>query len=126
MPVKTALLDQKVAAGVGNIYADEACFRARIDPRTPANALGPRHITRLHRAVLAALEASIEDRGSSFSDYRDGLGAQGLHHVRVHVFRRTGEPCYECGTAIERVRLGGRSTHFCPHCQKIMHTSHKR
>ncbi len=126
VPVKTALLDQQVVAGIGNIYADEACFRARIDPRTPANALGPRHIARLHSAVLAALEASIADRGSSFSDYRDGLGAQGLHHVRVHVFRRTGEPCHECGTAIERVRLGGRSTHFCPRCQKIMRTSHKR
>ncbi|MFN8638825.1 MAG: bifunctional DNA-formamidopyrimidine glycosylase/DNA-(apurinic or apyrimidinic site) lyase [Dehalococcoidia bacterium] len=117
VPVKSALLDQHVAAGVGNIYADEACFRARIDPRAAANSLGPRHVSRLHRAVLDALEASIADRGSSFSDYRDGLGAEGLHHVRVHVFRRTGEPCHECGTAIARVRLGGRSTHYCPRCQ---------
>jgi formamidopyrimidine-DNA glycosylase len=116
--VKAALLDQKVAAGVGNIYADEACFRARINPSTPANEIGPRRVARLHAAVIAALEASIDDRGSSFSDYRDGLGGEGLHHVRVRVFRRTNEPCYACGTAIRRVRIGGRSTHYCPRCQK--------
>jgi formamidopyrimidine-DNA glycosylase len=115
--VKAALLDQKVAAGVGNIYADEACFRARINPLTPANEIGPRRVARLHAAVIAALEASIDDRGSSFSDYRDGLGGEGLHHVRVRVFRRTDQPCYECGTPIRRVRIGGRSTHYCPRCQ---------
>ena len=118
VPVKTVLLDQHVAAGVGNIYADEACWYARIDPRTPANSLGPRRVARLHAAVRTALEASLADRGSSFSDYRDGLGGEGLHHIHVHVFRRTGEPCHECGTAIRWVRLGGRSTHFCPRCQR--------
>lgn len=118
IPVKTALLDQRVAAGVGNIYADEACWYARIDPRTPANGLGPRRVARLHAGVRTALEASLADRGSSFSDYRDGLGSEGLHHVHVQVFRRTGEPCRACGTAIRWVRLGGRSTHYCPRCQR--------
>src|SRR5687768_8567395 len=74
IPVKSALLDQRVAAGVGNIYADEACWHAGIDPRTPANGLGPRRVARLHAGVRTALEASLADRGSSFSDYRDGLG----------------------------------------------------
>lgn len=116
--VKSALLDQSVAAGVGNIYADEACWRARIDPRTPSSELGPRRVARLHAAVGAALSASIADRGSSFSDYRDGLGAEGLHTVRVAVFRREGQSCRRCGATIVKRRVGGRGTHLCPGCQR--------
>ena len=116
--VKAALLDQKVAAGVGNIYADEALWIARIDPRTPSNTLGPRRVRRLHAAVIEALERSLGDRGSSFSDYRDGLGAEGLHHVHVHVFRRDGQPCDRCGTTIRKLRVAGRGTHMCVRCQR--------
>ena len=116
--VKAALLDQRVAAGVGNIYADEACWIARIDPRTPAHTLGPRRVARLHAALLRTLQDSLADRGSSFSDYRDGLGAEGLHHVRVHVYRRDGQPCERCGRPIAKLRLAGRGTHFCPRCQR--------
>ena len=116
--VKAALLDQSVAAGVGNIYADEACWHARIDPRTPASELGSQRVSRLHAAVGTALTASIADRGSSFSDYRDGLGAEGLHTVRVAVFRREGLPCRRCGTTIVKRRVAGRGTHFCPGCQR--------
>jgi formamidopyrimidine-DNA glycosylase len=116
--VKAVLLDQSVAAGVGNIYADEACWRAQIDPRTPANELGPRRVARLHAAVGDALAASLADRGSSFSDYRDGLGAEGLHTVRVAVFRREGQPCRRCGTMIVKRRVAGRGTHLCPGCQR--------
>jgi formamidopyrimidine-DNA glycosylase len=116
--VKATLLDQSVAAGVGNIYADEACWRAQIDPRTPANELGPRRVARLHAAVGDALAASLADRGSSFSDYRDGLGAEGLHTVRVAVFRREGQPCRRCGTTIVKRRVAGRGTHLCPGCQR--------
>ncbi|MCY4639238.1 MAG: bifunctional DNA-formamidopyrimidine glycosylase/DNA-(apurinic or apyrimidinic site) lyase [Chloroflexi bacterium] len=116
--VKSALLDQAVAAGVGNIYADEACWRAGIDPRTPANRLGRRRVARLHAAVGAALRASLADRGSSFSDYRDGLGGEGLHTVRVQVFRREGQPCRRCGAIIVKRRVGGRGTHLCPGCQR--------
>ncbi|MDA0256919.1 MAG: bifunctional DNA-formamidopyrimidine glycosylase/DNA-(apurinic or apyrimidinic site) lyase [Chloroflexi bacterium] len=116
--VKAALLDQAVAAGVGNIYADEACWRARIDPRTPSSELGPRRVVRLHAAVEDALAAAIADRGSSFSDYRDGLGAEGLHTVRVAVFRREGQACRRCGTTIVKRRVAGRGTHLCPGCQR--------
>ncbi len=118
VPVKSVLLDQKVAAGVGNIYADEACWIAGIDPRMPAHRIGPRRASRLHAAVLQTLRDSLGHRGSSFADYRDGLGGEGLHHVHVHVFRRTGEACGRCDGTIQRVRIAGRSTHFCPKCQR--------
>ncbi|RLT27032.1 MAG: bifunctional DNA-formamidopyrimidine glycosylase/DNA-(apurinic or apyrimidinic site) lyase [Chloroflexi bacterium] len=116
--VKSALLDQKVVAGVGNIYADESCWIARVDPRTPANELTPRRVTALHHAVLETLHESLGDRGSSFSDYLDGLGSIGMHHMKVHVFRRDGEPCTRCGKIIQKIKLNGRGTHFCPGCQK--------
>ncbi|MFN8584644.1 MAG: bifunctional DNA-formamidopyrimidine glycosylase/DNA-(apurinic or apyrimidinic site) lyase [Dehalococcoidia bacterium] len=116
--VKATLLDQSVCAGIGNIYADEALWIARIDPRTPAAELGPRRVAILRNALTQTLTDSLADRGSSFSDYRDGLGAEGLHHVRVHVFRRQGQPCERCGTVIVRTRLAGRSTHYCPRCQR--------
>ncbi len=116
-PVKAVLLDQSVCAGVGNIYADEALWIARVDPRTPAASLSPRRVGALHRALIKTLTDSLADRGSSFSDYRDGLGAEGMHHVRVHVFRREGQPCERCGRTIEKMRLAGRGTHYCPQCQ---------
>ena len=116
--VKSALLDQKIAAGVGNIYADEACFIARIDPRTPANDVGPRRSARLHAAVIEALQLSLDDGGTSISTYRDGLGQEGTHVMNVHVFRREGETCDRCGGTIRKIRLGGRGTHFCPGCQR--------
>ena len=120
-PVKTALLDQRVAAGVGNIYADEALWLAAVDPRAASNALGPRRVRRLHGAVRQALLDGLDDGGSSFDAYRDAFGRSGGHHLRVHVFRRAGEPCERprCrGCRIARIRLGGRATHFCPSCQR--------
>ena len=121
VPIKSALLDQRVAAGVGNIYADEALWLARIDPRTPANALGPRRVARLHAGLREALAEALDDRGSSFDAYRDGFGVAGGHHLKVHVFRRDGEPCERprCrGRLISRTRLGGRATQFCTSCQR--------
>ena len=117
-PVKAVLLDQGAIAGVGNIYADEALFEAGIRPSKPARALSRRAAERLHWAVRKVLMEAIEDRGSSFRDYVDAEGEQGMHQLRVKVFRRTGEPCYACGTAIKRVKVGGRSTHYCPKCQR--------
>jgi formamidopyrimidine-DNA glycosylase len=116
--VKAALLDQHVLAGVGNIYADEACWLARIDPRTPAASLSAQKVRRLHEGLLQTLNDSLGNRGSSFSDYFDGLGATGLHQVRVHVFRRDGQPCERCGHEIIKLRLAGRGTHLCPKCQR--------
>lgn len=117
-PIKSVLLDQTVIAGIGNIYADEALFAARIHPKTAAKALSSRAASRLHAAARDVLHAALGDRGSSFQDYVDAAGNAGGHQLKVKVFRRTGEPCYVCGTEIQRIKLGGRSTHFCPSCQK--------
>ncbi len=117
-PVKSVLLDQTVLAGVGNIYADEALFVAGVDPRKAANRVSAPGGAKLHAAVIAVLHEALGDRGSSFSDYVDGKGNEGTHHLKVKVFRRTGQPCFECGTLIRRVKVAGRSTHFCPKCQR--------
>jgi formamidopyrimidine-DNA glycosylase len=117
-PIKSVLLDQRRMAGLGNIYADEALFEARIRPSTPAGAIGPAASKRLHAAVRAVLERGIANRGASFRDYVDGSGNAGQQQMHVQVFRRTGKPCYTCGSPIERTVIGGRSTHYCPKCQR--------
>ncbi len=117
-PVKALLLDQRVAAGVGNIYADEALWIARVHPGKAGGSLSRAKVKALRAAVLETLQDSLGARGSSFSDYRDGLGGEGLHHVRVHVFRREGQPCERCGTEIRKIRVAGRGTHYCPRCQR--------
>ena len=117
-PIKPLLLNQSLIAGVGNIYADEACWIAGIDPRASAQLLGPKRVARLHTAIMRTLNDALNDRGSTFSDYRDGAGQSGLHQVRWHVFRRDGEPCERCGREIRKTRVAGRGTHFCPGCQR--------
>lgn len=117
VPIKSVLLDQTVIAGIGNIYADEALFAARISPKKPANRLTRPAVDRLHAAIRDVLHDALGDRGSSFRDYVDASGQAGGHQLKVKVFRRTGEPCYVCGAEIRRIKLGGRSTHFCPKCQ---------
>lgn len=116
--VKAVLLDQTVIAGVGNIYADEACFAAKIDPRRLANKLRPAEADRLLAAVREVLTRAIESRGSSIRDYVGGNGNRGEFQNRFAVYGRNGEPCPKCGRAIRSVRLAGRSTHYCPKCQK--------
>ena len=115
--VKAVLLDQRRVAGLGNIYVDEALYEARIRPDTPANWLSLAATKRLAETSRSVLERGIENRGASFRDYVDGQGNPGQQHMYVQVFRRTGKPCYSCGTLIERSIVGGRSTHFCPKCQ---------
>jgi formamidopyrimidine-DNA glycosylase len=115
--VKAVLLDQRRFAGLGNIYVDEALYEARVRPDTPADALSPQAIKRLFATTRSVLERGIENRGASFKDYVDGQGQPGTQHMHVQVFRRTGKPCYACGTEIRRTVVGGRSTHFCPKCQ---------
>ena len=117
-PIKAVLLDQSVLAGIGNIYADEALFAAGISPKRAASSLSRPAIDRLYHGIVQVLQDALGDRGSSFRDYVDGRGNEGAHHLKVKVFRRTDEPCYVCGTPIRRIKLGGRSTHFCPRCQR--------
>jgi formamidopyrimidine-DNA glycosylase len=117
-PIKVALMDQTRLAGLGNIYADEALFLAGVHPRRPAGSLTAKEIGRLHSAVGEVLQEAMGHRGSSFRDYVDAKGQEGEHQLHVRVYRRSGKPCYVCGAAIERIKLGGRSTHFCPHCQR--------
>ncbi|GBD22502.1 Formamidopyrimidine-DNA glycosylase [bacterium HR29] len=116
-PVKAVLLDQRRIAGLGNIYADEALFAAGIRPDTPAGSLEAAAVRRLHEAITDVIRRGIERRGASFRDYVDANGEEGAQQMYVQVFRRTGKPCYRCGTPISRIVVGGRSTHFCPHCQ---------
>ncbi len=117
-PVKSIILDQRRVAGIGNIYADEACFAAAIDPRRHGATLTDAEVARLHTAVRDVLLAGVESRGASFRDYIDASGGAGSMQAHVKVFRRTGKPCYVCATPIERTKLGGHSTHFCPTCQR--------
>ncbi|MBX7104925.1 MAG: bifunctional DNA-formamidopyrimidine glycosylase/DNA-(apurinic or apyrimidinic site) lyase [Gemmataceae bacterium] len=117
--IKAVLLDQSVVAGVGNIYADEALFVAKIAPATPANAIRPAAAERLRRAVVEVLTFAIDCRGSSIRNYLDGTGEPGGYQNEFRVYGRTGEPCMTCGTAVTRVRLAGRSTHSCPRCQPV-------
>jgi formamidopyrimidine-DNA glycosylase len=116
--LKTLLLDQSFIAGVGNIYADEALWRARLHPLRAADTLTEMEVRRLHRAIRSVLRQGIVNRGSSFSDYVGADGERGANAERLAVYRRTGEPCLRCGTPISRIVIGQRSTHFCPHCQR--------
>ncbi len=115
--LKTLLLDQSFIAGVGNIYADEALWRARLHPLRHADTLDAGEVRRLHRAVRQVLRQGIANRGSSFSDYVGADGEPGQNAERLAVYRRTEQPCFRCGHRIERIVVGQRSTHFCPHCQ---------
>ena len=116
--IKAVLMDQAALAGLGNIYSEEALFLAGIHPRRPAESLAADELSRLHKAIGDALLEAMGHRGSSFRDYVDAEGREGQHQWHVKVYRRTGEPCYNCGTPIERIKVGGRSTHFCPLCQR--------
>jgi formamidopyrimidine-DNA glycosylase len=118
-PVKAALLDQRAAAGIGNIYADEALWRARIHPLRPAGSLTADEIARLRKAIRAALEMGIERQGATLRDYRDPDGTQGRMQDEFRVYGRAGEPCHRCGTQIDKIRAGGRGTWYCPTCQPL-------
>ena len=116
--IKSLLLDQTFIAGLGNIYADEALHRARINPEKTASSLTPREVARLYQGIREALAEGIANRGTSFRDYVDGLGDAGSNQQSLQVYGRQGKPCLCCGLPVERVRLGGRSTYFCPKCQR--------
>jgi formamidopyrimidine-DNA glycosylase len=117
-PIKAALLDQSVVAGLGNIYADEILFAAGIHPRTPTASIGPKRAGRMHRVMIDVLKRAIAARGTSLVNYVTVDGTPGEYRQELQVFRRQGEPCPRCGRAIRRIRIAGRSTHYCSLCQR--------
>jgi formamidopyrimidine-DNA glycosylase len=104
-------------AGIGNIYADEALWLARLHPLRSADSLTADDVRRLHRSIRSVLRQAIANRGSSIDDYVDGDGRPGRNAERLRVYGRADEPCYRCGRPISRIVIGQRSTHFCPRCQ---------
>ncbi len=117
-PVKAVLLDQRALAGVGNIYADEALWRSRIHPLTPAASLDAARVQALHRAIRRVLLTGIERQGSTLRDYRLPDGGSGAMQREFKVYGLAGEPCDRCGTPIDKLRVAGRGTWFCPSCQR--------
>lgn len=120
--IKAVLLDQAFVAGVGNIYADEALWRAQIHPLQPANRLTVADAHRLHRAVRGALADGIDHEGASINWYRKPDGTTGDAQNHFSAYDRGGQPCLRCGTPLMKIRAAGRGTHFCPQCQSLAHS----
>jgi formamidopyrimidine-DNA glycosylase len=116
--VKNLLLDQTALAGLGNIYSNEALFRARIRPTRRAHRVRTSEIPALREAIRVVLREAVELGGSSIADYRDGEGRPGYFQLRLRVYDRAGEPCTECATRIRRIEQAGRSSFYCPACQR--------
>jgi formamidopyrimidine-DNA glycosylase len=116
--IKPALLDQRVVAGLGNIYADEALFRAGIDPRRPADSLSEAELKALHAGIRDTLTQALGNGGTSFRNYLNTAGRKGSNQEALLVFRRQGEGCPRCGQPLVRIVVGGRGTHICPACQR--------
>jgi formamidopyrimidine-DNA glycosylase len=117
-PIKSALLNQKLLRGVGNIYADESLFRAGIRPRRRASTVSREQLAKLYTAIQQVLKEAIAAGGSSVSDYVDADGQEGFFQLQHRVYGREAEPCLVCKTPIKRVVIAGRSSHYCPKCQK--------
>ncbi len=117
-PIKSALLNQKLLRGVGNIYADESLFRAGIRPRRRASSISRQQLAKLHLAIKEVLTEAIALGGSSISDYVDSNGEEGFFQLQHRVYGREGEPCLVCKNPVKRVVIAGRSSHYCPKCQK--------
>ena len=118
-PVKAAILDQRTVAGVGNIYADEALWRARIHPLTQAEKVNAEEVQALYKGIRESLRAGIRRQGSTLRDYRLPDGTEGGAQHEFKVYGRGGEPCERCGTPIDKIRVAGRGTWFCPTCQRL-------
>ncbi|MCJ7792401.1 MAG: bifunctional DNA-formamidopyrimidine glycosylase/DNA-(apurinic or apyrimidinic site) lyase [Candidatus Marinimicrobia bacterium] len=116
--IKIVLMDQKKISGVGNIYANDALFLARIDPRRPANNITDPEAKKLYQAIEKVLQAGIKYRGASDQYYLDALGKKGAYQEHFLTYGRQGKPCFDCGGTIKRIKIGGRGTFFCPKCQK--------
>ena len=125
-PLKSFLLDQRRVAGIGNIYADEALFRARLHPLSQAGSIKLEHAEDLTEGIVEALELGLANGGSSIDDYRDARGERGSMQNEFLVHTREGEPCVRCGETVQRVVVGGRSTYFCPGCQQRLRARPRR
>ena len=125
-PLKSFLLNQTGIAGIGNIYADEALFRAELHPLSPAGSMKPVHCEALREGIVAALEAGLANGGSSIDDYRDARGERGSMQDEFLVHTREGQECVRCGSEIRRVVVAGRSTYFCPGCQTRLRARRRR
>ncbi|CAM3753952.1 DNA-formamidopyrimidine glycosylase [Mesobacillus zeae] len=116
--IKAALLDQKILVGLGNIYVDEALFRAGIHPERTASSLSDRETEELHREIVATLQEAVEKGGSTIRSYINSQGEIGMFQLELNVYGRKNEPCNVCGRMIEKTVVGGRGTHYCPSCQR--------
>lgn len=116
--MKALLLDQRLIAGIGNIYADEILFHSGIHPERAASSLTGIEIDRLWEAARQVLDEAVQHRGTSFSDYVDGRGEKGTHQNHLKVYQREGSPCARCGSEIQRIKVGSRSSYYCSGCQK--------
>ena len=116
--IKSFMLNQSYIGGLGNIYVDEALFLSGILPTRVADSLTEAEVKKLHKAINKVIEDGINDGGTTFRDYRDGNGGKGSHQEKLFVYGRDGEQCRKCGTIIEKTKVGGRGTHYCPKCQK--------
>ena len=125
-PIKVALLDQRTVAGLGNIYVDEALWRARVHPLRPAGALEDDEIARLTRGIRDALKAGLARQGATLRDYSTPDGRRGRMQDEFRVYGRAGEPCPRCGTPIEKIRASGRGTWYCPACQRLETADQRR
>jgi formamidopyrimidine-DNA glycosylase len=117
--IKPALLDQKLLVGLGNIYVDEALFRACIHPERPANSLNKKELALLHDEIILTLSEAVKMGGSTIRSYVNSQGQIGMFQLELLAYGRKGEECMRCGTPIEKIVVGGRGTHFCPSCQKL-------
>jgi formamidopyrimidine-DNA glycosylase len=116
-PIKNTLLDQALIAGLGNIYVDESLFLGGIHPTRPCRSLKSSEIQKLHGAIVSVIEKALTEGGTTFSDFRQVSGLNGNYGSVAWVYRRAGEPCRTCRAPIEKIRMAGRSCHFCPACQ---------
>lgn len=117
--LKPLLLAQETIAGLGNIYVDETLYRARLHPERPANSLNPQELALLHQAIIEVLQEAVDAGGSSIKSYVNGQGEMGMFQQQLLAYGRKGLPCIRCGDPLEKIRLGGRGTHYCPACQPL-------
>lgn len=116
--IKGFLLDQTKVAGLGNIYVDESLFMAGIHPERPASSLKPKEVARLHRSIKEVLQLAIDNQGTTLKDYRTGYGQEGEFQNKLQIYGKKGESCPRCGVDLEYKKVVGRTSHFCPHCQR--------